>query len=130
MNKIEVIQQKIIDGNIDDISQLQIVEAVEEFLLKQNRASLYQNKCAYRGDNELKCAVGCLIPDPYYQQDMEDKGVEHLATAEINPKLRSFINRFIYVLGQLQSIHDSINISYWKESINNLKKSLDNRLYM
>jgi hypothetical protein len=37
---------------------------------KQSRA-LGNGKCAYRTEDGLKCAAGCLIPDSAYSSDME-----------------------------------------------------------
>lgn len=30
-----------------------------------------ENTCQYRGNDGTKCAVGCLIPDSIYKEDME-----------------------------------------------------------
>ena len=35
-------------------------------------------KCMYRGPEGRMCAVGCLIPDDYYRENMEEINSDHL----------------------------------------------------
>jgi len=60
------------------MSMSRIFYKVKKHLLKQNAHSQAESMdtCAYRGDNGLKCAVGCLIPDKMYSYAMEEQGVD------------------------------------------------------
>ena len=59
--------------------------------------------CAYR-IGELKCAVGCLIPDDVYRRDMENQSVKNLVDHwEVPP----YFEYHIPLLNKLQTVHDS-----------------------
>lgn len=61
--------------------------------------------CAYRGDGNNKCAIGCFIPDELYIADMDDSGnVENLL--EEFPDLKEHMPLPTYKLTSLQDIHD------------------------
>lgn len=40
-------------------------------LRKQGKRSMGRLGCAYRGDDDLKCAIGIFIPQKYYDDAME-----------------------------------------------------------
>jgi hypothetical protein len=47
----------------------------------QRKLRFHRNTvCAYRGYNNLKCAIGCLIPDKLYSSDLEGCSVRSLPT--------------------------------------------------
>lgn len=52
-------------------------DTIVQHLRQQNRKSTNQHgDCLYRakaGDNQLSCAAGCLIPDEYYREWMENQ---------------------------------------------------------
>lgn len=48
-----------------------IYEKVARHLLKQKAQSIANGGCAYRGENGLKCAIGCLIPDRLYRPEFD-----------------------------------------------------------
>lgn len=58
---------------------IQISEKIRDHLTKQRKQSksVYAGSkvpsCAYRGDNGLMCAVGCLITDEVYTPDLESQ---------------------------------------------------------
>ena len=56
----------------------QVYDTVAEHLLTQGRASSYDDVGWYRGLNNHKCAIGCLIPDDKYDPRMEGRGVQSL----------------------------------------------------
>lgn len=59
--------------------------------------------CAYRV-GELKCAVGCLIPDNVYRRDMENQSVKNLVDHWVVPP---YFEYHIPLLNKLQTVHDS-----------------------
>jgi hypothetical protein len=84
-------------------------------LWEQNRPARYpvNSHCYYRGPDNTKCAIGCLIPDEEYSDKFEDKSVvglaqENLITIEgyISP---SPPKDGVYGLAhRLQKAHDTI----------------------
>lgn len=71
--------------------------------------------CAYRGDNGLKCAVGCLISDNAYSPFIEGEPVS--AGMVRRALLRSGVRmttRLEAVLSQLQAVHDTEQIRHWE----------------
>jgi hypothetical protein len=73
--------------------------------------------CAYRGDNGLSCAVGCLIPDDEYLSDMECLSVSELTDEFTSVKLSKHLSKFLTrnqdLLMDLQALHDSILPHNW-----------------
>ena len=70
--------------------------------------------CRYRiPENNLKCAVGALIPDELYQESFEGKGIVRVMEtfAEIN---KLFENVNFLLLEDLQNIHDNYAVTYWE----------------
>ena len=85
-------------------------DAVVAHLRKQNSRSImdYQ-KCAYRGREGKKCAVGALILDEHYSPELEGMAatkVEVLAALQASGVDTS--GDTPYMLKRMQSIHDSI----------------------
>ena len=84
-------------------------------------------KCNYRsrkGNKRLSCAIGCLIPNKLYNEDMEGKSV--VGIIEKYDSISKYligdnapINK-IELLSALQDVHDlwKANHSDWKSSLN------------
>ncbi len=60
----------------------EIFDKVVTHLRQQGRPAAYADGCRYRAENELSCAVGCLISDADYTSD-----IEGLAVTEIDPRI-------------------------------------------
>ena len=54
-----------------EYSEQQVFDYVVEHLYKQGKPSMSNGKCAYRGENGLKCAAGILISDDVYQEQWD-----------------------------------------------------------
>jgi hypothetical protein len=67
--------------------------------------------CAYRGENGTMCAVGCLIPNEKYHTGMEGWNVDFV-TKDL-PELA----QHIYLLQNLQSIHDNEDVEQWEDKL-------------
>lgn len=65
--------------------------------------------CAYRGQDNLMCAVGCLIPDDEYFPDMENVSLN-----DIRDKVSSLQTVSLGLLIDLQNIHDKYDTERWK----------------
>ena len=99
-----------------------VLDRVATHMLTQKRRSLLPDdadpecpdamtRCAYRGADGAKCAVGCLIPDELYTRDLEGHGV---GSDVVRPVLLRALNVHGFLLRnirpmlrRLQSLHDS-----------------------
>ena len=84
----------------------EIFTKVKTHLLKQGvRAMNEDEECQYRGENETKCAVGCLIPDKNYNKKIEGDSVDSGTVQKCIPyKIDSIEDEDF--LCKLQYIHD------------------------
>lgn len=103
-----------------DKTEQQVFDKVATHLLTQracslmseeDKARLHENPastaaiCAYRGKNGLKCAVGVLIPDEVYADNMEQVRVSGLRRMDgITGPL--FAEEHLSLLTMLQNAHD------------------------
>lgn len=69
--------------------------------------------CLYRF-NGLKCAVGCLIPDEFYQESIETKTVTDLLDHGFLPEVSY---QHVKLLQKLQRLHDNDPIGSWKDML-------------
>lgn len=61
------------------MNKQEIFTKVYNHLLNQGCASInYKGECVYRGNYNMMCAIGCLIPDSLYNKDMEGLSVSKL----------------------------------------------------
>ena len=116
------------------MNMLEVFNKVEAHLLAQGvksiRKSLKQDMCAYRGAGGLRCAVGCLIKDEFYHEDLEGlamlpdkKEDDHQMLLE-EALIKSGIDlnsTMTHMLGDLQSLHDTVKPKVWKQRLQNLR---------
>lgn len=95
--------------SVNDMSQQEIFDIVAVHLLTQNRRSLSDGACTYRGINGKKCAIGVLIPTDQYHSSMEHNDVYRLNQAF--PDLK--IDEHLTFLATLQRIHDNKKPYQW-----------------
>ena len=89
--------------------RLNVFLAVANHLLAQMRRSIVDNRlCLYRSDEGLKCAVGCLISDEHYHEDLEKKTVseELVRDALERSGVRIHDGTMLQFVGELQFVHD------------------------
>lgn len=99
--------------HLNKMSYKRIYKKVRAHLLSQNMQSKFpEGPCAYKY-NDLKCAVGCLIPDELYDAKMERTGIAYIVS---DVKLPTFRSKF---LGDLQAIHDGRGPANWEYYLNN-----------
>jgi hypothetical protein len=95
----------------------ELFDTVATHLFTQGEQSLCESgsvdaTCAYRGDNGLTCAVGCILPDDIYTNDMEGEGVQSdLVSAAI---AEAYGAEAVPLLTCLQHCHD--NPINWRTS--------------
>jgi hypothetical protein len=108
------------------MNKREIFDHVKNHLIKQGKPSVIQNKnnskfvefnCAYRGTNGTSCAVGCLIKDEYYSEELEGRLVEAEIVCQALSKSigREINNEDIELLLELQELHDDAakDTQYW-----------------
>ena len=116
------------------MNMLEVFNKVEAHLLAQGvksiRKSLKQDMCADRGAGGLRCAVGCLIKDEFYHEGLEGlamlpdkKENDHQMLLE-EALIKSGIDlnsTMTHMLGDLQSLHDTVKPKVWKQRLQNLR---------
>ena len=97
----------------------EVFDFVAHHLLTQNERSVSPlgAECAYRGQNGLKCAAGCLIPDEIYDEDLEGQ-------LWCNIKDIVDMKQHAYLVTKLQYIHDEKDVNCWKHELTFLANRL------
>lgn len=109
------------------LSNQEIFNKVRTHLLTQREPAIdYEtDHCMYRterqgidGSHTLKCAVGCLIADKLYREEMEDRGVQELFRKfRTEMKQSGLGEESVPLLGALQLVHDARDVEYWDEEL-------------
>ena len=103
-----------------------IFNKVVRHLFKQNKKCVNEDgACVYRGPNNTKCAVGALIPNRLYNEEMETEGVAFVFRR--NEEVAELIGRTnVDLLSSLQEMHDDAILTV-KNTFNKrlLKKKLE-----
>ena len=112
----------------------EVFKQVQQHLLTQGMQSKGEDasgivRCMYRGPEELKCAVGCLIADEDYRPSMEGEYIypchEFQNIDELGPELE--INseaQYLYMLSRLQAVHDTVAPDQWQTELERLEQHL------
>ena len=91
---------------------------VKNHLLKQRAKSIdYTGSCMYRGENGLKCALGCLIPEKKYKLEFEGEGPSKDSGNDAIRKACGLRKNQIDLAISLQCIHDNVMIDNWKSNL-------------
>lgn len=96
----------------------EIFDRVSKHLLAQNAKSERKGYkggmlCAYRGNNGKSCAVGCLIADKDYNEDLEGLSVENHKVQDALGEVLATDTRALDLLSQLQLMHDRYSTGLW-----------------
>jgi hypothetical protein len=95
----------------------EVFDIVAVHMLRQNKRSICRiNRksyigCAYRGDNGLKCAAGCLIPDEIYNHHFESIPWRLLVDNH------DFPHNHARLITKLQYIHDHYDPKNWRNQL-------------
>lgn len=89
-------------------------------LLKQNKQSYARGMCYYRLPQEdgtcLKCAVGMIIPDEEYSEDIESKLIGGLfGKRYFSTEFEKILSEHEGLLVSLQSVHDGYAVKLWRD---------------
>lgn len=80
----------------------EIFDTVATHLFRQGHQAIDNGSCFYRAPNGDMCAVGVLIPDSYYNKDLE-----MLPVTAISSRLPVWLADHRMLLIKLQRVHDS-----------------------
>lgn len=98
------------------MNRQEIFNRVSKHLLTQMRQARdpITGACLYKTDDNLRCAIGCLIPDnhPGLYARMEVR-----ALIDTYPDLRELFNVDLEFLSKLQDIHDGYPPEMWSEML-------------
>lgn len=103
----------------------EIFEKVKTSLLSQAESSKFNGKCFYRHPfDNLKCAIGHLIPDELYQSTIENCLVKQLPDNILDHILPDDFDREtgISFLIEIQLIHDYWLVKNWERRFNEVEK--------
>ena len=90
-----------------------------EGMWKQNKPSLGENGCAYRGNGGCKCPAGFLIEDDEYLPFMEGKGIKgllKLCEEACHPlkAFKGFSDYEVFIVDLFQSAHDNVARGFYR----------------
>lgn len=92
------------------ITEQEIFEAVVTHLVNQGVMShAMDGHCAYRTSKGLKCAIGCLIPDSAYNENIEGLNTDQILDNQgviFDSNFRTAMRRHRQLLLHLQTLHD------------------------
>lgn len=105
------------------IENKELFDRVKNHLLTQGQKALKNGSCAYRGDDGLKCAVGVLIKDEFYDQDFEglNTGCDELRAALTKSGVDLNDGDIIIMLHKLQDCHDNTPVARWPERLDQIE---------
>lgn len=101
----------------------EIFEKVRNHLLEQKCRSLSDGfRCAYRGENGTKCAVGALIDDRFYDLYLEENSIKdpRVLVAVEQSIGRELSFREQQMLHDLQNLHDNYSVTDWESDLKHL----------
>ena len=94
----------------------QVFDKVSNHLLTQNRKSMEDGDCSYHSSDGTKCAIGCLIPENMYTEEMEGNSVSSsLVNGALHPI--SVKGDMHDMLCDLQSVHDNLWPTEWTKAL-------------
>lgn len=97
------------------LTNQQAFNTVAEHLIRQNKRSAVERDgefCRYR-HGDMRCAIGCLIPDDEYREEYEGNNVDRLSAAGC----RAIEGLDLRLLRLLQTVHDGYPVWNWPEAL-------------
>lgn len=120
------------------LTRQKLFDTIATHLLTQNARSLRQGgtSCVYRGAGNLRCAVGCLIPDALYGGDIENihsldlyagvleldvEGTVRPSLTRVSEHLRKLVApEDRQVMARFQTLHDKLEPAGWPDALRRL----------
>lgn len=108
----ECIKPRITLKTLAQATEQEVFDQVVQHLREQGVQSTTEEGCAYRGDDGLMCAAGCLIADDEYTPYMDSSNKTswaHLVFEDIFPDEHDDL------ISGLQLVHDEYHPDNWEE---------------
>lgn len=104
-----------------------VFEFVKQHLITQGQKSEFITSCYYKQSNGLRCAIGCLIEDEFYNENLEFKnGDDPIILDAVQKSLPNWkINKGMLI--ELQELHDEIEVDEWEWKLEQLEQLTFNR---
>ena len=102
------------------MTKTEVFTRVANHLLRQKKQCIKDGKCMYRGPNNLKCAIGALIPDHKYKREFERGTVSNY------PKVLKAAGLTLAqqpLAMALQRLHDDCMVWQWKDELLSIAKA-------
>lgn len=123
----------MIDYNKKLFTEIELIFlTVYGHLLAQNKSSMINEACAYRGKNGLMCAVGPFIPEDELDGSNNIMDFDNIRSLVYDSLRRDgfFIPHqkrklFDRLFSRLQAIHDTFSPIIWEGHLNALAKQYD-----
>ena len=89
------------------MTRQEIFDTIVAHLHAQGQPAISGSSCFYRSPTGLKCAVGCLIPDDKYSQEIEHDAVTSAPVQDWAYRVGlTFIRDHKAFLSRMQDVHD------------------------
>jgi hypothetical protein len=106
---------KITLATLPQASAQEVFDQVATHLLTQDRQSKNGALCAYRSNDGLMCAAGCLIGDSEYATELDNSGNGNTWGLLVG---RGWVpSEHAALIRQLQSVHDCYIPVAWKAEL-------------
>jgi len=95
-------------------------KTIKEHMLTQRARSIKRGKgCRYRGDYGMRCAVGCLIKDEFYDPALEGMAITHVPVlnALSFSGVDTYKPKIVEMLSDFQKCHDTKPVCRWATEI-------------
>ena len=106
-------------NDVKEMNMQEVFDIVARHLLTQMAVSTDgYGSCAYRGAGGKMCAIGVLIKDDFYNEELEDCDVENSGVLWALRCSGVRMGRdMVRMLAELQRIHDRVNTNQWAEKL-------------
>ncbi len=104
-----------------------VFEFVRQHLLNQGQKSEGVSSCFYKKNNGLSCAIGCLIENEFYVDNLEFKnGDDPIVIDAVKKSLPNWVINKNMLL-DLQVIHDEYEVEEWEFRLQELEEQTFHR---
>ena len=104
-----------------------VFEFVKQHLLTQGQKSSSSTSCYYKNPKGLSCAIGCLIENEFYNDNLEFKnGDDPIVIDAVTKSLPNWVINKNMLL-DLQVVHDEYEVEEWEWKLQELEEQTFHR---
>jgi len=109
----------------------QMFTTMRDHLLTMAQSNRLAGICLYRGPDGYRCAVGRLIDDKYYSENIERKGVAQEPVIEaVSASVGRALTAFeIKMMADIQRIHDAFGAPDWAQELERYERAFFGEQY-